>query len=95
MKKTLFAFLLACVTASAFSQLNMTLLDEVDYGVNANDIWGWVDPDDSTEYALVGLVNGLSVVDLTVPTDVVEVQFIPGAYFIVAGHQNLGATIFM
>ena len=78
MKKTLFTILLACVAILSFSQLNMTLLDQINYGTNANDIWAWVDPVDSTEYALVGLRSGLSIVDLTDPTDVVEVQFIPG-----------------
>lgn len=78
MKKTLLSILLACIGTLAFSQLNMTLLDEIDYGVNANDVWGYVDPDDGTEYALVGLVNGLSIVDLTDPENVVEVQLVPG-----------------
>ncbi len=78
MKKTLLSFLFASVATFAFSQLNMTLLDEINYGINANDIWGWVDPDDGTEYALVGLRDGLSIVDLTDPTDVVEIKKIPG-----------------
>ena len=78
MKKTFLSFLLACMATLSFSQLNMTLLDQVNYGDNANDIWGWVDPVDSTEYALVGLRNGFSIVDLSDPTDVQEVQFIPG-----------------
>ena len=78
MKKTFLSFLFAVVATMAFPQLNMTLLDQLDYGPNSNDIWGWFDPDDSTEYALVGLVNGLSIVDLTDPTDVQEVIKIPG-----------------
>lgn len=78
MKKTVIACLLACLSISAFSQLNMTLLDEVNYGVDANDIWAWVNPVDSTEYALVGLRDGLSVVDLRDPTDAKEVIKIDG-----------------
>ncbi|HHM21107.1 MAG TPA: choice-of-anchor B family protein, partial [Bacteroidetes bacterium] len=78
MKKTLLSLLFASVATLAFPQFNMTLLDAIDYGTNANDIWGWVDPDDGTEYALVGLRDGLSIVDLTDPEDVVEVQFVPG-----------------
>ncbi len=34
----------------------------------ANDIWGWTDPADGHEYALVGLHNGTAFVDVTVPT---------------------------
>ncbi len=33
-----------------------------------NDIWGWTDPADGHEYALVGLHNGTAFVDVTVPT---------------------------
>ena len=79
MKKTLFTALLAIASTLAFSQLNMELLDQIDYTANANDIWGWVDPDTGTEYALVGLKTGVSIVDLSDPTDVQEIQFIPGA----------------
>lgn len=34
-----------------------------------NDVWGWMDPLTEKEYALVGLSDGLSIVDVTVPTD--------------------------
>ena len=33
----------------------------------ANDIWGWTDPADGHEYAIVGLHNGTAFVDVTVP----------------------------
>ncbi len=33
-----------------------------------NDIWGWTDPADGHEYALVGIHNGTAFVDVTVPT---------------------------
>jgi choice-of-anchor B domain-containing protein len=79
MKKTGTILLLLFFVAKAFSQLNMQLLDQIDYTPNANDIWAWVDPDNGKEYALVGLVTGVSVVDVSDPTNVVEVQFIPGA----------------
>lgn len=78
MKRILLSCLFAGMATLAFSQLNMTLLDEIDYGVSANDIWGWVDPDDGSEYALVGLTTGVSIVDVSDPENVVEVQFIPG-----------------
>jgi choice-of-anchor B domain-containing protein len=37
-------------------------------GITANDIWGWTDPQTDREYALVGLSNGVSFVDVTNPT---------------------------
>jgi choice-of-anchor B domain-containing protein len=36
-------------------------------GVSGNDIWGWVDPATGTEYALMGLNNGVSFVDISDP----------------------------
>ncbi|MCB9133902.1 MAG: choice-of-anchor B family protein [Anaerolineales bacterium] len=36
-------------------------------GSGANDIWGWTDPLDGKEYALVGLTNGTSFVEVTNP----------------------------
>lgn len=35
--------------------------------VRVNDIWGWTDPLTKKEYALVGLTNGVSFVDVTDP----------------------------
>ncbi len=32
-----------------------------------NDIWGWTDPQDGSEYALVGLNNGVAFVNVSVP----------------------------
>lgn len=78
MRKIVLSFLMACTSMLATAQLNMTLLDQIDYMPNANDVWGWVDPDDGKEYALVGLVTGVSIVDVSTPTNVQEVQFIPG-----------------
>ncbi|MEY3051398.1 MAG: hypothetical protein RLY31_1183 [Bacteroidota bacterium] len=79
MKRKIFTYLLAILGFSAAAQLNMTLLDQLDYTQNTNDIWGWVDPDDSTEYALVGTVTGVSVVSLADPENIQEVAFLPGA----------------
>lgn len=70
--------MLAFSSLLASAQLNMTLLDQIDYTPNNNDVWGWVSPVDGKEYALVGLVTGLSIVDVSVPTNIQEVQFIPG-----------------
>ena len=34
-------------------------------GQNANDIWGWTDPQTGNDYALVGMTNGTSIVNVT------------------------------
>lgn len=36
---------------------------------NANDSWGWTDPQDGKEYALVGLENGVAFVDISDPVN--------------------------
>ncbi|MEM6784748.1 MAG: choice-of-anchor B family protein [Bacteroidota bacterium] len=42
-----------------------------------NDIWGWTDPETGTEYALVGTWEGVSFVDLSVPSAPVYVGMLP------------------
>jgi choice-of-anchor B domain-containing protein len=36
-------------------------------GVRLNDVWGWTDPETGREYALVGRIDGTSMVDITDP----------------------------
>lgn len=38
-------------------------------GEKLNDIWGWTDPETGSEYALVGLTDGVSIVDITTPSE--------------------------
>lgn len=45
---------------------------------HGNDIWGHFDLNDNREYALVGLTNGVSVVEVTDPVNPRVVNFIPG-----------------
>ena len=46
-------------------------------GVMINDIWGWVDPDTGREYAIVGMSNATSFVDVTDPSNPVYVGKLP------------------
>lgn len=73
----LLTFFLVC-TLSGNAQFNLSLLSNLDYTAEGNDIWGWVDPDDGTEYALMGLTNGFSVVSIADPANPIEVAFFPG-----------------
>jgi choice-of-anchor B domain-containing protein len=74
-------FLITISPMFIFSQSgwNMNLLGSFDYETNhntkCNDIWGWEDGN-GNEYALVGLENGFSCVDVTNPSSPAEMFFI-------------------
>jgi choice-of-anchor B domain-containing protein len=46
-------------------------------GSQANDIWGWTDPNTGKEYAIVGRRNGTSFVDISNPTAPVYLGNLP------------------
>ncbi len=76
MKKLL--IILLCLPLLLISQtsMNMSLLGTYNYNNSeGNDIWGWVDAN-ANEYALVGLTNGLSCVNVTIPSSPIEEFFI-------------------
>lgn len=70
--------------AAGFSCRNIDLvghvsLDEMSFRPSAaNDIWGHVDLNTHTEYAIVGLINGVAVFDLSNPAAPREVGAISG-----------------
>ena len=65
MKKLLALLLILPFLTSAQSSMNMNLLGTYDYPTTeGSDIWGWVDAN-GNEFALVGLNDGFSVVDVT------------------------------
>ena len=57
--------------------MNLNFVSSLEYDNNLNDIWGYTAPN-GIEYALVGLVNGTSIVSLEDPANPVEVSFLPG-----------------
>lgn len=60
----------------AQNSYNLTLLGTYDWPTTeGSDIWGWVDAN-GTEYALVGLNDGFSVVDISNPSSPVEKFYI-------------------
>jgi choice-of-anchor B domain-containing protein len=75
--KTL-SLILLFIVAIGFSgnAQDLILRDKLDYTPNLSDVWGWTDG--NKEYAIVGLRNGVSIVDVTNPDDVFEVQFVFG-----------------
>ena len=74
-KNFLLFFLLLGSTIQA--QLNMSLVGQLPYTQDLNDIWGYAAPD-GTEYALVGTRTGTSIVSLADPANPTELFFIPG-----------------
>ncbi len=79
MKKLFSTLLWIGIFCTVHAQLNTTLVAQLDYDAELNDIWGWVAPN-GTEYALVGLKNGVSIVSLANPANPQEVAFVPGAF---------------
>ena len=66
----------------ALTQLNVDSLSHINYqqlhDANLNDVWGYVD-ELGNEYALVGTSKGTSIVNVTDPTNPVEVFWLPGS----------------
>jgi len=72
-------FLACCFTiwfSTLWAQPNLNLLSHFSYSQNSSDIWGY--EKNGREYALVGIKTGLSIVDITIATNPVEIDFIPG-----------------
>ncbi|MGB3546231.1 MAG: choice-of-anchor B family protein, partial [Saprospiraceae bacterium] len=80
---TLLSLLATVALHTLSAQLNTTLVGQLGYesGEELSDIWGYVAPD-GTEYALIGLLNGVSIVSLADPANPVEVVRLPGQYSI-------------
>lgn len=80
MSKKLILLLTAyCLQHTAYSQdsLNMTKLGRLDFTAQLSNIWGY--ETEGNEYALVGMANGTSFVDVTNPANPNEVYFKTGA----------------
>ena len=77
MKKFFYTLLLLFpIIISAQNSMNMNLLGTYNYPTTqGNDIWGWVDSN-GNEFALVGLRNGFSVVNVTNPSSAFQEFFI-------------------
>src|ERR1051325_3177142 len=79
-----------CLSLGAFAQYpsqNITMLDQWDstqipqettYHIRYNGIWGWHNPVDNREYAIIGSTEGTHFVDVTNPTNVVQRDVVPG-----------------
>mgnify|MGYP000216617509 CR=1 FL=1 len=59
------------------TELGMFPYDDMIGDTKLSDVWGYVDADEN-EYAIVGLVNGTSILDVTDPSNIIEITRIPG-----------------
>lgn len=57
------------------SQIPFTSMD----ATNSSDSWGWVDPLDNKEYAIIGLDNGTGFIDISDPVNPVYLGKLPSA----------------
>lgn len=74
---SLLAISFLATSIDSFSQKQMELVSQLSYPSLANDVWGYTAPD-GTEYALVGLRSGVSIVSMADPANLVEIVRIPG-----------------
>lgn len=83
--RLLLLFPLILLGQISFAQLNMTQEGFIDvpsiHNTKLNDIWGYVD-EFGNEYALIGAEEGLSVVNVTDPTNPIEYSWVDGSYSI-------------
>lgn len=77
MKKILLLLSLFTSLQITHAQLNVELVSQLYYGERANDVWGYTAPD-GTEYAMIGLLHGVSFVSLADPENPVEVVRLDG-----------------
>ena len=67
-----------CNKIDLYSQLPAIQLGGV-VSTECNDIWGWTDPMDGKEYAIIGLTSHTAFVDISVPTAPVYLGKLPTA----------------
>lgn len=90
----IFVVLLLLTGSSSFAQLNTTLLANLDYEERTSDIWGYVAPDGS-EYALIGVESGVSIVSLADPQNPVEVVKVAGSQSIWRDIKTYGEVAYV
>ncbi len=77
MKRLYLSLTLISIFFFATAQNDVELLGQLSYSQELSDVWGYVD-EDGNEYALVGVYNGFSVVDVTDPANPEEIYFESG-----------------
>jgi len=82
MNRINFIFILSLFFTSLSAQNNLQLRSVMTYSSALNDVWGYTDTSNGKEYAIVGLRDGISIVDVTQPDTIQEVAQIGGPFSI-------------
>jgi len=82
MKKILYIMFFLPFMVISQTSMNMNLLGTYNYTSEGSDIWGWYNPINGNEYALVTLTDGFSCVNVTNPSLPNEEFFINDVYSI-------------
>ena len=69
MKKSILLITLT-LTSFLIKAQNLEFRDVADYQVDLSDVWGW--SDGINEYAILGLINAFTIVDVTDPDNIVK-----------------------
>ena len=78
MKHIFLIILLIPLLAFTQNNFNLSLLGTYEWPTTeGSDIWGWVNPVNGNEYALVGLNDGFSCVNVSNPSNPTEEFYIP------------------
>ncbi|MEZ4778266.1 MAG: choice-of-anchor B family protein [Flavobacteriaceae bacterium] len=68
-------------TAGSYPCNNYNLMSHISLGemgaFGGNDSWGWTDPDDGSEYAIMGLDNGTAFIDISDPVNPIYLGKLP------------------
>jgi choice-of-anchor B domain-containing protein len=99
MKKPLLIILFAALTAPVFAQFahnNISLLGQFDdpsvleesvYHIRYQGCWGWKNPADGREYAIIGSTFGTYFIEVTDPSNPVERDYVAGAHQYCIWHE--------
>ena len=69
-----YAGIYACDNVDLLSMMTLAQLGNV---TSVADLWGWTDPQDGTEYAIVGTRTGTAFIDISTPTAPVRIGNLP------------------
>lgn len=76
-KHLVFSFISFLSFSSSSTAQNIDLVGHLNYKEQLSCIWGYTSPA-AKEYALVGTVNGTSIVDISIPNQPKEIHYIKG-----------------
>src|SRR5688572_23796468 len=83
----LFLSLLSITIKAQYANHNISLVGhwfnpaqvaEPTYRIKYNSIWGWVNPKNNVEYAILGTSSGTNIIDISTPSNPKLIDFVAG-----------------